>query len=131
MIDDTRRTTLHGFITEHASEGANVMTDDFISYRRLDDYRHQFVRHSAGEYVEGETHINGVRSFWSMIKQAHKGTCHKMSRKHLNQYVDEFADRHNIREPDTSEQMASVVAGFIGRRLMNRELTGGADGRVH
>lgn len=131
VIDDTRRTTLHGFITDHATEGTTVMTDDFISYRQLDEYKRRFVRHSAGEYVVGETHINGIESFWSMLKRAHKGTYHKMSRKHLNQYVDEFAGRHNIRELDTSDQMASVVAGFIGRRLMNRELTGGADGRVH
>ena len=49
------------------------MTDDFISYRQLDGYKHQFVRHSAGEYVADDVHVNGIESFWSMLKRAHKG----------------------------------------------------------
>ena len=41
------------------------------------------------------------------------------------------AGQHNIREPDASDQMASIAAGLMGRQLMDRELTGSADGRVH
>ena len=48
-----------------------------------------------------------------MLKRAHKGTYHKMSRKHLDRYVSEFVGRHNIRELDTAAQMASIVAGFV------------------
>ena len=101
VIDDTRRTTLHGFIEDHTEACTSVMTDDFISYRQLDGYKHQFVRHSAGEYVADDVHVNGIESFWSMLKRAHKGTYHKMSRKHLDRYVSEFVGRHNIRELDT------------------------------
>ena len=106
------------------------MSDDFVSYQQLDGYRHQFVSHSAGEYVADEVHINGIESFWSMFKRAHKGMYHKMSGKHLGRYVGEFAGRHNIREPDMADQMASIVAGFVGRRLMNKELVSGVDGRL-
>ena len=59
-----------------------------------------------------------------MLKRAHKGVYHKLSAKHLQRYVAEFAGRHNIRELDTLEQMAHVVAGMIGRRLMYRDLVG-------
>ena len=31
-----------------------------------------------------------------MLKRARKGTFHKMSRKHLHRYVNEFAGRHDI-----------------------------------
>ena len=62
---------------------------------------HEAVAHSAGEYVrylEGvKVHTNGVESFWSMLKRAHKGTFHRLSAKHLQRYVNEFAGRHNIR----------------------------------
>ena len=122
VIDDTRRTTLHGFIEDHTEACTSVMTDDFISYRQLDGYKHQFVRHPAGEYVADDVHVNGIESFWSMLKRAHKGTYHKMSRKHLDRYVSEFVGRHNIRELDTAAQMASIVAGFVGRRLVNKDL---------
>ena len=131
VIDDTRRTTLHGFIEDHAEACTSVMTDDFIGYRQLDGYKHQFVRHSAGEYVADDVHVNGIESFWSMLKRAHKGTYHKMSRKHLDRYVSEFVGRHNIRELDTAAQMASIVAGFVGPQLVNKDLVSGVDGRLH
>ena len=57
-----------------------------------------------------------------MLKRAHKGVYHKLSAKHLQRYVVEFAGRHNIRELDTLEQMQHVVAGMAGTRLMYREL---------
>ena len=63
-------------------------------------------------------HTNGIESFWSMLKRAHKGTFHKLSHKHLQRYVDEFAGRHGVRELDTIAQMESVVIGLVGKRLM-------------
>ena len=89
------------------------------------------MRHSAGEYVADDVHVNGIESFWSMLKRAHKGIYHKMSRKHLDRYVSEFVGRHNIRELGTAAQMASIVVGFVGRRLVNKNLVSGVDGRLH
>ena len=69
-------------------------------------------------------HTQGIESFWSMLKRAHKGTFHKISPKHLQRYVNEFAGRHNIREFDTIEQLASILEGMCGNRLRYRELVG-------
>ena len=57
-----------------------------------------------------------------MLKRAHKGTFHKISPKHLDRYVQEFAGKHNIRELDTADQMTAVAAGLIGKRLMYNDL---------
>ena len=57
-------------------------------------------------------HTNGIESFWSMLKRAHKGTFHKMSPKHLDRYVAEFQARNNMRDADTIEQMGAVVLGM-------------------
>ena len=62
-------------------------------------------------------HTNGIESLWSMLKRAHKGIYHKMSPKHLDRYVQEFAGRHNLRDADTLTQMGLVVRGFEGKRL--------------
>ena len=35
-------------------------------------------------HQQGVAHVNGVESFWSMLRRAHQGTFHKMSPKHLN-----------------------------------------------
>ena len=113
---------MHSFIQDNVEEGSEVFTDDFKSYEKLAKYEHGTVKHSVGEYVNEQIHINGMESFWSMLKRAHKGTFHQISPKHLQRYVDEFAGRHNIRELDTIIQMNSMVAGMIGRRLMYKNL---------
>ena len=57
-----------------------------------------------------------------MLKRAHTGTFHKLSPKHLDRYVQEFAARHNLRDEDTIDIMAAVASGMRGKRLRYREL---------
>ena len=83
---------------------------------------HEAVKHSVQEYVRGQVHTNGVESFWSMLKRGYYGTYHKMSPKHLNRYVAEFTERHNIRDLDTIDQMGGMVAGIEGKRLTYKAL---------
>ena len=122
VVENTDAKTLQKFVADNAAEGAKVFTDDAAAYRGM-PFDHTSVRHSVGEYVDGMAHTNGIESFWSMLKRAHKGVYHKISAKHLQRYVDEFAGRHGIRERDTLDQMRSVVDGMVGKRLMYRELT--------
>ena len=126
VVDRTDGATLGGFVDDHVAPDAKLYTDDTSAYKGTDRDR-ETVKHSAQEYVrylaDGEkAHTNGVESFWSMLKRAHKGVYHKLSPKHLQRYVNEFAGRHNIRELDTLAQMQHVAAGMIGRRLMYRDL---------
>ena len=122
VIDHPDKETLQGFVeTITLRDGTKVYTDGAQAYRGLPN--HEWVDHSAGEYVDGQVHTNGIESFWSMLKRAYKGTFHKLSAKHLQRYVNEFAGRHNIREMDTIRQMEEVVARMVGRRLMYRDLT--------
>ena len=58
-----------------------------------------------------------------MLKRAHKGTFHKLSPKHLDRYVPEFAGRHNVRELDTIKQLQSMTDGMDGKRLTYNQLT--------
>ena len=116
--------TLNGFVDEHADPDADVYTDGSTCYKGRPN--HESVSHSTREYVRylkgAKIHTNGVESFWSMLKRAHTGTFHKLSPKHLQRYVSEFAGRHNIRELDTIDQMQEIVAGLTGRRLRYWEL---------
>ena len=83
---------------------------------------HKTVNHSVSEYVRDQAHTNGVESFWSLLKRGFHGTYHKMSPKHLDRYVQEFATRHNIRDADTIDQMRAVVHGMARKRLRYRDL---------
>ena len=120
VVEGTDKKTLQGFVKQHTAQGAKVYTDDASAYDGLEN--REAVKHSVAEYVRGQAHTNGVESFWSMLKRAHKGTFHKLSAKHLQRYVNEFAGRHNIREMDTIDQMQHVVAEMVGKRLMYRDL---------
>ncbi|MCY3705630.1 MAG: IS1595 family transposase [Gammaproteobacteria bacterium] len=120
VIDSTDKATLQGFVQKHAAPDAKVYTDDTSAYKSLGN--HEAVKHSVGEFVKGMAHTNGMESFWATLKRAHKGTFHRLSAKHLQRYVNEFAGRHNIRDMDTIRQMEHVVAAMVGRRLMYRDL---------
>jgi len=122
VIENTKRPTLHGFIDESIELGSTVFRYDLQSYEKLDGCQHDSVKHSVGEYVKGKAHVNGVESFWAMLKRAHKGTFHKFSPKHLDRYVKEFAGRHNIRDLDTLAQMRNTVARLFGRNLLQSTL---------
>ncbi len=122
VVPDTKAKTLQGFVEERTKPETQVYTDDARAYVGI-DRPHESVSHSTGEYVRDDVHTNGMESFWSMFRRGHKGVYHKMSPKHLQRYVNEFSGRHNVREQDTIDQMGSVVAGMVGRRLMYRDLT--------
>ena len=100
-----------------------VFTDEWHGYKGLP--KHKPVKHSVGHWVDGQAHTNGLESFWSLMKRGYHGIYHKMSPKHLNRYVGEFAGRYNDRGLDTMDQMKAMVRGMIGKSLPYKELTHG------
>ena len=132
VVTETDKPTLHDFVADNAEPDAVVYTDDAAAYEGIPN-PHETVKHSVSEYVDGMAHTNGIESFWSMLKRAHKGTFHKISPKHLQRYVSEFSGKHNIRESDTLVQMQDTVARLVGRNLLYRDLiapNGLSSGRV-
>ena len=110
------------FVLERTSTDATVYTDEAPVYASL-PMPHKTVTHGEGTFVVDDVHVNGLESFWAMFKRAHKGTFHKLSEKHLQRYVDEFAGRHNQREDDTADQMTAMARGFDKKRLRYEDLT--------
>ena len=122
VVEGTDRQTLRSFVEDRVIDGASVYTDEHSAYKGMPFFEHESVSHGRGEYVRGSVHTQGIESFWSMLKRAHKGTFHKISEKHLDRYVTEFAGRHNARELDTADAMRRVVRGMVGRRLRYPDL---------
>lgn len=119
-VEAADKETLAAFVGTHAAPDATIYTDEARAYSGLPN--RESVNHSKGEYVRDNVSTNGVESFWSMLKRSHAGTFHKLSPKHMDRYVQEFAARHNMRERDTIDMMGAVADGGLGKRLRYREL---------
>lgn len=97
-VTNVKSRTLKTIINRHIEKGTAVMTDEWVSYKGLDKmFKHGVVHHGAGEYVQGDVHTNTIEGFWALLKRGIVGQYHKISRKHLNAYVNEFCFRHNNR----------------------------------
>ena len=121
VVKDTKKETLQNFVVENTKEDIVVYTDEAKAYEGV-DRPHKAVKHSISQYVRDQAHTNGMESFWSLLKRGYTGIYHKMSHKHLDRYVYEFGQRHNVRRRDTIEQMEYVVENMRGKRLKYREL---------
>ena len=121
VVSSVNKATMHDFIAENVEPDTIVYTDESNVYRGLPNH-HEVVNHSVGEWLRGKAHTQGIESLWSMLKRAHKGTFHKMSPKHPDRYVKEFAGKQNIRNSGTSIQMRRTVVALVGRRLLYRGL---------
>ncbi len=120
VVDNTTKETLQGFIDTHADPDTKKFTDENTSYAGLPN--RESVKHSVGQWVEGQAHTNSMESFWSMLKRGYHGAFYQMSYKYLHCYVAEFAGHHNIRDKDTLEQMSLLSVGLVGKRLRYQDL---------
>jgi transposase-like protein len=112
VANSTTSSSVKSFLREHVAINTEVHTDEYQSYNNLEamQYTHKQVNHSKGKYVIGKAHTNNIEGFWSQLKRSVHGTYHCVSRKYLQQYVNEFAFRYNHRKSDIP-----VFALLLGR----------------
>ena len=112
VINSVDAQTLNEFVLDVVSTKVSlVATDEWRGYDRLDvdGWPHGVVKHSAGQYVNGNIHTNTIEGFWSLVKRGVMGTFHKVSAKYLPLYIKEFEFRYNNRKnPDI---FGTAVAG--------------------
>ena len=100
IVQNVQKKTLQPLIKENVERGSTVQTDELKSYNGLAKvgFEHETVNHSAGEYVRGDCHVNGLEGFWARLKLSIRGTHVHVSGKHLQKYVKEFEFRYNLRK---------------------------------
>ena len=100
VVPNVRKKTLQPIIKENVVKDSTVHTDELKSYSGLSraGFEHETVNHGAGQYVDGDSHVNGIEGFWARLKLSIRGTHVHVSRKHLQTYVKEFEYRYNMRK---------------------------------
>ena len=100
VVPDASRKSLIPPILENVPEGTRISSDEWPPYKVLGGlgYDHRKVEHGAKQYASGDTHVNTLESFWSILKRAIKGTHVHVSPKHLPKYLAEFEYRYNLRK---------------------------------
>ncbi|MBI1956188.1 MAG: transposase [Acidobacteria bacterium] len=53
---------------------------------------------SSGQAARGKVHTNTIESAWSLFNRSIVGACHRVSKKHLDAYLNEFEWRFNNRQ---------------------------------
>ena len=115
VVESTDKAIIHVFVTEHAAPDATIYSNDAFVYEPHPNPRNS-VNHSGIEHVRSDVHTNGIESFWSMFKRTLKGTFRKLSPKHLNHSVRQFAAKHNLQDRATLDIMGSGLLGMDGKR---------------
>lgn len=97
------------------TKNAVLITDEHPMYKGImTSLPHGVIRHSS-EYVRGAVHTQGIESFWSILKRGLLGTYYHVDEGYLNQYVQEFAFRHNHRQISDAERFTSLMGQIDGR----------------
>lgn len=109
-IPDRSRDTLLNIILNHVTPGSTIYTDAHPSYQNLSPlYNHDYVNHSAKEYVRGNIHTNTIENVWSMFKKSIRNAHHHISDKHSQLYCDQTAFRFNNRHLYTYERFNELL----------------------
>jgi hypothetical protein len=122
-VPNLRAKNIQGAIASVVAPGANVMTDEHVSFLGLQGrFHHHRVNHSAGQYVKDfYNHTNGIESVWALFKRQVIGTHHWLSAKLLSRYLSEMTWRFNQRQADEGERVNALLDQVSGR-LTYKEL---------
>lgn len=101
VIKRADKQTLKRFIDQFADDKTKeIMTDEWLGYKSLGDHntKHYAINHAKKQWVRGKVHTNTIENVWSLLKRSVIGSYHKVSKKHLDAYLDELEWRFNNRK---------------------------------
>lgn len=111
------------FITNNVVLGSNLMTDEYRIYQSVKWlYKHNFVKHGAGEYVVNDCHTNTIEGFFSLLKRGIIGIYHFVSPKHLGNYLNEFTFRYNSKDFTEETRFNLLISSCYAKRLTYKNL---------
>lgn len=128
-VDHVDAKTLKTAIRECVDPSATLMTDEWSAYQGIGkDFAggHKTVNHREKEYGRRESDgtlvsSNTAESWFALLKRAHYGIHHQMSKRHLHRYCHERTFMWDHRKLTDGERLVAAIKATEGKRLMYRE----------
>lgn len=97
VIPTRHGTPLSRAVLANVNPDSIIFTDDWASYQPLRRHYidHKVVNHSEGVYVRGDSYTNTIEGAFGNMKTGMRGVYKKVSPRYLQNYLDEYAWRHN------------------------------------
>lgn len=123
-VRNTSKEVIHPIVYNNVTEGSVFVTDEWRAYRELGQkYQHEMVDHSSKNFMNDNGFTtNPVEGLWSIVKRTYNGTYHKMSKKHIQRYMDEIAFRYNTRQMNTGERL-NLIMSRLSFKLTQKQIT--------
>jgi transposase-like protein len=111
-------------VVNNVNMDASLVTDSSGVYKGINKLfpKHEIVDHSNDEFARGKVHTNSIEGVFSHFDRMVVGVYHYISKKHLQQYCDEFTFRWNRRSMTDIEKFVTTVTKCEGKRLKYKEL---------
>jgi transposase-like protein len=99
VVEHADGKTLKPIINNRVDRKSVIVSDGFGAYCGLQkQYKsHEVVNHEKDQYVRELYHTNNIEGFWSLVKRGIVGQYHKITRKYLQNYLDEFSFKYNFK----------------------------------
>lgn len=122
IIENVKSVTLTESIIKNVNKDSIIYTDGWKGYNMIDKlYNHLFVKHNNNEFVNKGVYTNTIEGFWSLLKRGFYGIYHRISKHHLQMYINEFVFRYNTRTLNDFDRF-NILLNNINNRLKYKDL---------
>lgn len=119
-IGEANRYSVSKVLNKKFNKDDVVITDETQIYDKVLLNR-RTVNHSKKEYANGEIYTNTIENAFGIVKRSLYGIYHKVSKKHLQRYLNEIMFRYNYRNKDNFDKV-KICLGNMNNRLKYKEL---------
>jgi len=114
--------TIKEFVLKHAQQGCILYTENKMLPTEVKQL-YEVYELDKDTHVNGDIHVNNVKSMWKDLKRTIKQTHVNVSQKHLQLYCDEVAWRVNHRDLSPSERFDLLLtACATGKKRTYQDL---------
>jgi transposase-like protein len=110
IVPNVTKATLQGIIRGKVAPDSVIHSDGWRGYHGLVDVgydKHFRVHHGKNEFVRGNSHINGIESFWSYAK-IRLVKFHGLDKRTFNLHLKECEFRFNNRGIDLNKLLLKI-----------------------